>query len=445
MELDNVFNILEIATRLEKDGKRIEAATKYCEGCYLMRQVIARMPESESSSITCSLLQEKIQLYTKIAQNLYFRTTPTNEAFSVDGESHEINLDSPLTMVIPTRSQLSSPEQDPSISISPRFTQSGEINRKASAANVTLSQAIDQEENNMKEDAIKSYINAAEMYLAAIRLAENSSSSSSAQILPVLQNRVGATLDRVETLKNPKKTRDIHHYSDTGAQFSSLSDEEISVLKGSSLIASGLFLPFSHEEAECLSREVHSKMKVKPWSDPDGFLRLSDKQKKRFVKFMRPSEIIRQRSRTGMKQHTPVMVSDISPYTIRQQYVTDCSFIASLCICALFEKRFRKRLITSIIYPQDKNGIPIYNPGGKYIVKMWLNGVARAVIVDDFLPVDKHSNLLCSQTTGNRESLELFCSIIEKAYMKLCGGYDFPVSKASMSFCSSAFINIPCF
>jgi calpain-7 len=76
---------------------------------------------------------------------------------------------------------------------------------------------------------------------------------------------------------------------------------------------------------------------------------------------------------------------------------------------------------------------------------MWLNGVARAVIVDDFLPVDKHSNLLCSQTTGNRENLELFCSIIEKAYMKLCGGYDFPVSKASMSFCSSAFINIPCF
>ena len=48
-----------------------------------------------------------------------------------------------------------------------------------------------------------------------------------------------------------------------------------------------------------------------------------------------------------------VMISNISPYTIRQQYVTDCSFISSLCICALFEKRFRKRLITSIIYGQD--------------------------------------------------------------------------------------------
>ncbi|VEU33845.1 unnamed protein product [Pseudo-nitzschia multistriata] len=79
----------------------------------------------------------------------------------------------------------------------------------------------------------------------------------------------------------------------------------------------------------------------------------------------------------GFKQRPPSMISNISPYTIRQQYVTDCSFIASLCVCALFEKRFRKRLITPIVYPQDKDGIPVYNPSGKYIVKLWLNGVAR--------------------------------------------------------------------
>ena len=130
------------------------------------------------------------------------------------------------------------------------------------------------------------------------------------------------------------------------------------------------------------------------------------------------------------------MISNISPYSIRQQYVTDCSFIASLCICALFEKRFRKRLITSIIYPQDENGIPVYNPSGKYIVKLWLNGVARSVIVDDRLPVDRHSNLLCSQTKGNRHQLELFCSIIEKAYLKLCGGYDFPGSNSGVDLFS---------
>lgn len=59
------------------------------------------------------------------------------------------------------------------------------------------------------------------------------------------------------------------------------------------------------------------------------------------------------------------------------------------------------------------------------MVKLWLNGVARRVLVDDFLPVDRQGNLLCSHTTaiaGNREdnAFEFWVPIIEKAYMKLC-------------------------
>ena len=53
------------------------------------------------------------------------------------------------------------------------------------------------------------------------------------------------------------------------------------------------------------------------------------------------------------------------------------------------------------------------------MVKLWLNGVARRVLVDDLLPVDKYGNLLCSHTDG-RDELELWVPIIEKAYMKLC-------------------------
>jgi calpain-7 len=132
-----------------------------------------------------------------------------------------------------------------------------------------------------------------------------------------------------------------------------------------------------------------------------------------------------------------VMVKAITPYSIQQKYVTDCSFIASLCICATYERRFRKRLVTSILYPQNEKGDLMYNPSGKYMVKLWLNGVARCVVIDDYLPIDKHGNLLCSQTTHNSSTtLELWVCLIEKAYMKLCGGYDFPGSNSGVDLFS---------
>ena len=67
------------------------------------------------------------------------------------------------------------------------------------------------------------------------------------------------------------------------------------------------------------------------------------------------------------------------------------------------------------------------------MVKLWLNGVTRQVIVDDRLPIDHHANLLCSNTSRSKDDhLELWVSIIEKAYMKLCGGYDFPGSNSGV-------------
>ncbi|CAM9120690.1 unnamed protein product [Phaeothamnion confervicola] len=211
-----------------------------------------------------------------------------------------------------------------------------------------------------------------------------------------------------------------------------LTTEEKEVLKRSSVVNGKLFLPWMDEDVNA-ERFAYPQ----PWTDPEGPLPLSAKQKQRLVAFKRPSMLAAAAAAVGEK--SLVMIRSITPYNITQEVVTDCSFVASLCIASAFERRFRKQLITRIIYPQararyslcpfDARGIPRYNPSGKYMVRLWINGVVRKVVVDDFLPAGPHDRLLCS---ASADPTELWVSIIEKAYLKVNGGYDFPGSNSGI-------------
>ena len=55
-DLNNVFRLLENATLLEKAGHRIEAATKFYEGCHLMRQILSRFPPGDGNDPIAVLL-----------------------------------------------------------------------------------------------------------------------------------------------------------------------------------------------------------------------------------------------------------------------------------------------------------------------------------------------------------------------------------------------------
>ena len=83
---------------------------------------------------------------------------------------------------------------------------------------------------------------------------------------------------------------------------------------------------------------------------------------------------------------SPTLIQHFTFESITQTLVADCSFVSSLAVCAAWERRFGRTLISRNIFPQ-RNGVPVLSPSGKYIVKMYLNGSVRKITIDDYLPV----------------------------------------------------------
>ncbi|XP_031759165.1 calpain-7 isoform X4 [Xenopus tropicalis] len=306
-------------------------------------------------------------------------------------------------------------------------------------AHFLVTQAFDEDAKGNAEEAI-------ELYSEAVELCINTSNETVDQNLQAkLKQLARQALDRAESLKESmsklsakdkaaaaKSSQPARTFFPLGPDFSlndkpqstrpALSNEpprprytaeEIEVLRKTSKINGIEYVPF-------MSVDLRERFAFPmPFSDKMGKLALSPKQKAIFSRWVRPDDIT----------NNPTMIYTVSSFSIKQTIVSDCSFVASLAISAAYERRYNKKLITSIIYPQNKKGEPEYNPCGKYMVKLHINGVPRKVIIDDFLPVDHSGELLCSYSNNKNE---LWVSLIEKAYMKVMGGYDFPGSNSNI-------------
>lgn len=71
---------------------------------------------------------------------------------------------------------------------------------------------------------------------------------------------------------------------------------------------------------------------------------------------------------------------------------------------------------------------PELSPNGKYVLKLNFNGTYRRVEIDDRLPVSKTSRVL--HVVDRRTPSLLWPALMEKAYLKVRGSYDFPGSNS---------------
>jgi calpain-7 len=313
---------------------------------------------------------------------------------------------------------------------------SGDLER----AKFLLIEALNQDEGGQHDEAVKLYSEAIDLCLRARKETDDE------DLKGKLNKIARKALERAEHLKAPREeaaqapplaaaaaTRPVpkprvipplgfnaldlkespEHSAARSSGGGGYTEEEKKVLAKTSFVNGREYVPF-------LSVDLKERFAFPmPFSDRDGKLQLAPKQKDKLDRWARPDEFM----------NNPCVLYTVDCFSVKQTVVSDCSFVASIAISAQYEKRFGKRLITSIIYPQDKSGSPVYNPCGKYMIKLRINGVSRKIIVDDYFPLGRHGELLCSYSSNRNE---LWISLLEKAYMKVMGGYDFPGSNSNI-------------
>ncbi|CEM22047.1 unnamed protein product [Vitrella brassicaformis CCMP3155] len=122
----------------------------------------------------------------------------------------------------------------------------------------------------------------------------------------------------------------------------------------------------------------------------------------------------------------PVVATDLlSADSVKQGPVGDCAFLSSLVALANCEEQTGKPILTKSIYPKERPDSlkPVVRPEGKYVIKLYFNGEARKVVLDDTVPTLTKRLQKKLTATSAPLSNQLWVTLFEKAYAKTMGGY----------------------
>ncbi|KAF4625559.1 hypothetical protein G7Y89_g12609 [Cudoniella acicularis] len=281
------------------------------------------------------------------------------------------------------------------------------------------------DKSRTKDEALKNAILAVELYVKATKATSSDSEKTR------IRGKCKQLLSRAEEIKQsthwpPTKSKDIVlRVPTSGREISKR--EEIILLEGSKLHGF-IFPPWTSDPDESAFEEKFGENPV--YTDSTD-LKLSEAQVEIFAGWRRPKESIEQHpdDKDGNMQRDELLMGSVDEIDLVQDITTDCSVVASLCASTARAQKGHGQLLSSMIYPFDKPKFrPKVSKNGKYVFRLHFNGCPRKVTIDDRLPASTTSRSL--HVIDRRNPQLLWPALLEKAYLKVRGGYDFPGSNS---------------
>ncbi|KAK8117639.1 PALB protein [Apiospora kogelbergensis] len=201
-------------------------------------------------------------------------------------------------------------------------------------------------------------------------------------------------------------------------------------------------IPISEQTILLRGSKLHGN-KFPPWeSDPDpeefrgssftdaSEFSLSGRQRDVFAGWKRPWDIVGSGTSTndgGCSKRLLMEAED--DFDLVQDITTDCSVVASLGAGIKHLRPGPASILPAVMFPIDsEKGQPQVSENGKYVFRMNFNGCFRKVVIDDRLPSSHNERTLYVVDRQNPKLV--WPALMEKAYLKVRGGYDFPGSNS---------------
>ncbi|KAI0127736.1 PALB protein, partial [Xylariales sp. AK1849] len=164
------------------------------------------------------------------------------------------------------------------------------------------------------------------------------------------------------------------------------------------------------------------------FSDPSNFP-LSKRQEEVFAGWKRPLQLIGAGKDVDDEGFKRSLMEAEDDYDLVQDITTDCSVVASLCASIRHLQPGPTSILSALMFPVDSDhGQPRVSVSGRYVFRMYFNGCFRRVVIDDRLPSSSNSRTLYVVDRQNPQLI--WPALMEKAYLKVRGGYDFPGSNS---------------